>query len=120
MSEMTPERESALDHLLDPDLWLNAGFRGENVDYAECPPRERVDRARAELAALRQRCDYYMALHQHDVFERERRTRYATEAAEFYAGGRRRTYLRMRKAQIERDRALRLLTPAAREALRKP
>lgn len=53
MSNMTPERESALDHLLDPELWLPAGFRGENVDYAECPPRERVERARAEAAALR-------------------------------------------------------------------
>jgi len=51
-AEMTPERESALDHLLDPDLWLPAGVRGENVDYAECPPRERVERARAELSSL--------------------------------------------------------------------
>lgn len=56
-SAMTPERESALDHLLDPAMWGDAGLRGENVDYIECPPRERIERAREELAALRARVE---------------------------------------------------------------
>lgn len=51
---MEAER-SALDYLLSEDMWTPAGYRGENMDTAECPPTSVIESARAELSALRAR-----------------------------------------------------------------